>query len=175
MEEVQARVGLAPVGSHVEIEETSVSIQFLSDRRLEVDGRSFSLDVATVEDLALYSVLLDGASYEVVVDEREGNYYALVRGKVYRVKATDASDRRASRRASEAPVGPCVIRAPLCGLVVEVTAATGQAVQADQVLVVLESMKMENEVLSPRAGVVKELRVRPGSVVREGDVLSIVI
>jgi biotin carboxyl carrier protein len=176
LEEIQARIGVAPITDRVAVHETPLDIQFISEGTLRVDGRTVRIDVAAIQDLSLYSLLLDNASYEVVVDEREGVYYALVRGQMYRVKATNgnASDKRPAATPSARPACRSVIRAPLCGLVVDVPAQVGQPVQPNQVLVVLESMKMENEILAPSSGVVREVRTKAGAIVREGDILAIV-
>jgi biotin carboxyl carrier protein len=65
------------------------------------------------------------------------------------------------------------VKAELVGNVWKVVAATGDEVEEDDVLVILESMKMEIPVTAPRRGKVKELRVNEGDVVREGQVVAV--
>lgn len=69
------------------------------------------------------------------------------------------------------PSGEIAIKAPMPGLVVDVPVQTGQAVDEGSVLVVLESMKMENELKAPRAGVVSQVRVQSGQSVEEQETL----
>jgi biotin carboxyl carrier protein len=64
-----------------------------------------------------------------------------------------------------------MIHAPLSGLVVDIPVLEGQAVDENQIVLILESMKMENEIRTPRAGTVREVKVQAGAVVRDGDVL----
>lgn len=68
---------------------------------------------------------------------------------------------------------PVEIKAPMPGLVVRVGAEAGQQVRRGQVLVVLQAMKMENELSAPRDGTVREVRVRPGQAVEHGEVLAV--
>jgi len=71
-------------------------------------------------------------------------------------------------------VGEGVVKAPLPGAILAVKVAPGDAVSAGQVLVLLEAMKMENEVASPIAGRVRDVRVAAGDAVGLGDVLCVV-
>lgn len=174
MEEVRALVGHPPITYQLEVDGTSITVQLTSDTTVQIDEHTFCSDVSAIEGLPLYSLLLDNASYEVVVDEKDGICYALVRGKVHRIKVSDRATQISPYGTGAPSAGETVIRAPMCGLVVEVPISVGQTVEINQVITILESMKMENEILTPRAGIVRELRAQTGSVVREGDTLAIV-
>ncbi len=65
------------------------------------------------------------------------------------------------------------MRPPIPGLIVSVPVEAGQVVEKGDTLVVFEAMKMQNEIRAPRAGVVREVRVRPGMQVTQNDVLMI--
>lgn len=147
-----------------------MTVTLMPDGTLSMDGRTFHLDVSEIQGLSLYSLLVNDASYEVLVDERGGTYYALVRGKAHRIQVHDDLPQRPRSRAAAAE-GDIVVRAPLCGLVVEVCVGEGDDVEENQLLAILESMKMENEIRAPRPGTVGNIRVRAGAVVREGDPL----
>ena len=147
-----------------------MTVTLMPDGTLTLEGRTFSLDVSEIQGLSLYSLLVNEASYEVLVDERSGTYYALVRGKVHRIQVHDDLPRQ-SRPRAEAAQSEVVVRAPLCGLVAEVCVKEGDRVEEDQVVAILESMKMENEIRAPRSGAVGDIRVQAGAVVREGDAL----
>ncbi len=73
--------------------------------------------------------------------------------------------------AAKAPAGPSPLVAPMPGLVVRVTVQPGDVVAAGQGLVVMEAMKMENELRAPAAGTVKSVRVVPGTAIEKGAVL----
>ena len=79
-----------------------------------------------------------------------------------------------SKKAESAnPVGGSSVDAPLPGLVLDVKVSEGQAVDAGQVLVILEAMKMENEIVAPDSGTVAQVRVAKGDSVSAGDVLVV--
>jgi len=174
LENTRTLVGGTPITYRVEVDGTPVTVDLMPDGTLHMEGRAFHLDVSEIQGLSLYSLLLDDASYEVVVDEKDGTYYALVRGKVHRVQVSGPAAQAALRAKSAMPAGDAVIRAPLCGLVVEVPVSAGQMVEADQIVLILESMKMENEIRTPRDGKVRDVRVQAGSIVRDGDILLVV-
>lgn len=88
--------------------------------------------------------------------------------------AVPAAPAAAAVRVAPAAAGPAgAVTAPLPGIVAAVRCEVGQTVQAGQVLLVLEAMKMENEVIAPAAGKVEEIRVAKGTAVSAGDVLVV--
>ena len=135
------------------------------DGRIAVGGQVFSVDLEAIDERALFSLLIDHESYELVVDEHQEGFRVLLQGELYHVTVQDDRPRRAKggkpRRATPADV-EWIVRAPMPGLVVQVPVSVGQQVAAGEVLVVLESMKMENELLAPRQGVVKAIHVAAG-------------
>jgi biotin carboxyl carrier protein len=96
-----------------------------------------------------------------------------VGGLRYEVKVQDERSRRLSLvdRTLRAPEGELAIKAPIPGLVVRVPIETGQQLAEGDTLVILEAMKMENELRAPRGGTVHEVRARPGDQVALGQVL----
>ncbi len=139
------------------------------DGRVVVGDRAFSVDLKSIDEGALFSLLIDHESYELVVDEGQDSYRLLLWGETYEVTIENAQSRQVEMRRSLLPVpsgGECIVRAPMPGLVVQVPVSAGQEVSAGQVLVVLESMKMENELLAPRPGVVKAIHVAAGDTPR---------
>jgi len=135
------------------------------DERIAVGDQSFAVDMQAIGDQALFSLLIDHESYELVVDEHQDGFRVLLWGEMYEVIVEDGRTRRARTRKSglaDSPDGECIVRAPMPGLVVQIPVSVSQQVSAGQVLVVLESMKMENELLAPRQGVVKAVHVAVG-------------
>jgi biotin carboxyl carrier protein len=141
-----------------------------------IDGRAHVVDLRPIDGEYLFSLLLDGESYEAFVERREGRYYVSMAGDRFAVEVEDARMRglKAAGRAQHAVDGAVTIEAPMPGLVVRVLTKVGQVVAEDEGLVILEAMKMENEVRSPRRGVVTAVEVRVGQAVNGGDVLMVV-
>jgi biotin carboxyl carrier protein len=121
-------------------------------------------------------LLLDHASYELAVDpdgEQHSSYGVMVSGLRYEVRVQDERSRRLALadRSLRAPEGELAIRAPIPGLVVKTLVSPGQGVAEGETLLILEAMKMENEIRSPREGTVHEVRVESGAQVAIGQVL----
>jgi biotin carboxyl carrier protein len=151
-----------------EIEELPAAGTFrvrLGERRLEADLRqvgptSFSIIVGHRN--FDFDVVRDGD--EIIVASRAG---------VTRLSLEDATRRamRTGRRGSHAS-GRVEMRAMMPGRVIAVLVEAGDTVQAEQGMVVIEAMKMENELKSPKAGTVVEIKVVAGQTVEKGDLLA---
>jgi biotin carboxyl carrier protein len=163
--------GSRPLIYEVEVDGTPLTVNLMPDGTLTIGDHTFRLDVLEIQGLSLYSLLLDNASYEVVVDEKDDICYALVRGKVHRIQVSGGTAPAALRRGGASPLGDAVIHAPLSGLIVDIPVMDGQNVDENQIVLILESMKMENEIRTPRAGTVRDVKVKAGGVVRDGDPL----
>jgi biotin carboxyl carrier protein len=117
----------------------------------------------------LWSVLWNGESHLV---RRSGDAW-LVNGVAVEVEVVDP--RAASTRSvSGGPEGRQTLKAVMPGKVVRVLCKAGDAVEAGQGIVVLEAMKMQNEVKSPKAGTVSSVAVKEGSAVSAGDLLAVI-
>jgi len=123
----------------------------------------------------LYSLLIDGASYIVDVTDRKGTYVVGVADETYVIRVEDETRHviRTSGRAT-ASAGPQSLAAPLPGKVTHVAVKAGDAVAAGDTLVIIEAMKMENELKAAAPGTVVEVRVQPGQAVTAGDVLVVI-
>ena len=139
-----------------------------------VDGRVMRVDFRRVDDR--WSMLVGEASYEVAIESRrQGRHLVHVDGHI--VPVTVRVPGRGGRNAvddGESATGPATIVAPMPGRVVKVLVAPGDAVIPRQGLVVVEAMKMENELRAPRAGTVAEVRVREGAPVDANVVLVVI-
>jgi pyruvate carboxylase subunit B len=113
--------------------------------------------------------------HRVIVRRRAGRgaYTLWIDGFSYEVEALDERTRtiRDLTAAAAGPAGPVPLLAPMPGLVVRVNVKAGDTVEAGQGLIVMEAMKMENELRAHGAGVVKAVRVAPGDAVEKGAVL----
>ena len=139
-----------------------------------VDGEAFSLDVAmTARDVL--SILHQGRSYEA---RREyspaGETHILVGSGRWAAEVRDPRSLRSRRATATAGAGPARICAPMCGKVVRLLAAEGDEVEAGQGLIVVEAMKMQNEIQATKKGKVTKIAVAEAAAVNAGDLLAIV-
>jgi len=158
------------------INERTFQIDIDHHGRITVDGVEMLADMQAVGDRSLYSLLLDNISYEIVLEpevDQRNSYGLLVGGLRYLVKVQDERSRRLSLadRSIRAPAGELAVKAPIPGLVVKVSVTSGQVVAEGEPLVILEAMKMENELRAPRGGTVHEVRAVPNMQVALGQVL----
>jgi biotin carboxyl carrier protein len=133
--------------------------------QVKVGDQAFSVNLKAIDEQVLFSLLIDHESYELVVDQYQDGFRVSLCGEMYEVAVEDLQRPRDRTRESRQAVsldGEQVVRAPMPGLVVQVPISEGQEVAAGDVLIVLESMKMENELLSPRGGIVKTIHAAVG-------------
>ncbi len=135
-----------------------------------IDGIERLVDAHKLEG-DFYSILFDGKSYEVSV-EAQGDDYRVRHGAAEEiVRMADPS--RAGREEARKGSGPEAVTAVMPGKCVRVLVVEGEDVTQEQGLVVIEAMKMENEIPAPRAGRVKSIAVSPGQAVETGAELLI--
>ena len=157
-------------------ESVPVDIEDLGDGKylLRLGDTSHTVDAQVLEHGAV-SLLVDGRSYDVELDESGDEVEVLVGSEVVTI---DVADERALRlRAGAAGFsvsGKVMLTAPMPGKVVRVLVAPGEQVTEGQALVVVEAMKMENELKSPKAGTVTELVAVEGAAVESGAKLAVV-
>lgn len=126
-------------------------------------------------DNGLMSLLIEGNSYGAEFEDQGDDVAVLLRGRVIRVDVADERRLRLRAMSTEfAVTGKQVICAPMPGKVVKVLVKPGQDVEAGQGLVVVEAMKMENELKAPKAGKVVELLAKEGSTVENNAKLVVV-
>jgi len=150
--------------------------------RVEVRGRdgryTVRLDEAPLDvDVAVTgphvaSVLLRGESHEVGLERRADGYAVSLRGGAVTVDLVEASHGPSPQ--ARRPHGPERLTAPMPGRVVRVLEAPGAEVKAGQALVVIEAMKMENEIRAPRGGRLQAVAVQEGQAVEAGALLAVV-
>ena len=142
--------------------------------RVTVDGEAFEAHLAAVPGTPLYHLLLAGNSWTVAAQSLDGTAplrWALgAVGERFEVDAVDDRTRQiqALTGRGRTPTGGGVVKAPMPGLVVRVEVTVGQRVEAGAGLVVVEAMKMENELRAPRSGVVETVHVAAGQTVDKG-------
>jgi biotin carboxyl carrier protein len=121
----------------------------------------------------VYSVLLDGRSYEARVEQAETGVTVFIDGHRFEIEVRDP--RRWSRQTGGREIaGRQNVLAPMPGKIVRLLVAPGDTVAAGQGLLVVEAMKMQNEVKAPKAGRVVSLAAREGTTAAAGDILAII-
>ena len=138
--------------------------------RFRLDGAERLADV-TMPEPGLYSILLDGHSYDVQVERTPRHLIILLRGHRFEIEIHDPrrwSRQEAGRRGGDFET----ITAPMPGKVVRVLVAPGDAVEPGQGVLVVEAMKMQNEMKATRAGRVISVTAQEGATVTAGEVLA---
>jgi biotin carboxyl carrier protein len=142
----------------------------------EIGDRVYGLDVRETERDA-YLFFLNTNVHECRVSERAGakdTFDVAVHGRNYEVKIVDPKRLRSGQNSDGHHHGTAEILAPMPGKVVRVHTEAGASVEKGAGLVVVEAMKMQNEMKSPREGVVVSINVKPGDTVNAGDVLAVI-
>lgn len=157
----------------------------LNDERKEVtlgsegvcyeDASAERAELSDIEGSPIRMMKIGTRVYRVVVQRRQGRgrYTLWIDGYRFEAEALDERTRaiRDLSAATAGPVGPAPVRAPMPGLIVRVNVKVGDEVQAGQGLVVMEAMKMENELRATAAGTVRSVEVSPGTAVEKGALL----
>lgn len=163
----------------VTVESDCFDIEVGRDGRVWVNRRPYDVDLQSVDGTSQYSLLLDHRSYEAHIERIEnGECHVMVGGRPYRAYLEGDGRRRNGNGACSASGGKAPrraeVRAPLPGLLVELRVSDGEQVGEQDVVAVLESMKMNLELRAPRSGVVRDLRATPGHEVGQDEVLVVI-
>ena len=166
--------------------------EYSPQREISIDGMRYTIDWRQIAPLAAdaqgqimvggrYSLLIAGKSYEVFArranrpDEPGYRYEILVAGQRFEIVVEDEREKALKGSIQSAhESGEASVRAPMPGLVLGLPLEPGTEVERGQTVVILEAMKMENDLASPITGKVKEIRVSKGQTVNQGDVLVVV-
>lgn len=137
----------------------------------KLDGRPVPLDVISTRQGVL-SILLDGKSYEVKQESAAGETNIVVGHQRFPATVRDPRSLRSRRKAEAGAHGVRKLTAPMPGKVVRILAQVGTEVEDGQGVVVIEAMKMQNELKSPKKGTLKKLNVSEGAAVHAGQTLA---
>src|SRR5512147_3089911 len=148
-------------------------VEIIDDKHVSVDGKVYEIDFESVAGQPVYSLIVDGRSHESYIYQGDDNWQVLMRGRLYPVEVEDEREQRlrAAAGGRVAETGEFHLRAPMPGLVVAIPVEEGQAIKRGQVLLILESMKMQNELKSPRDGTIGRVRVKVGETVEQKQAL----
>jgi biotin carboxyl carrier protein len=137
-----------------------------------LNGREVKID-AVLARRDVLSIIIGGKAYEIKRERTASDLHLWIGSGRYDVQIRDPRSLR-GRGGTNDDKGPRKLVAPMPGKVVRVLAAQDTEVEAGQGLLVVEAMKMQNEIRSPKKGVVRKMVAVPGANVNAGDVLAIV-
>jgi acetyl/propionyl-CoA carboxylase alpha subunit len=137
-----------------------------------VDGRRVEADAVCVAH-GTYSILIGGRSVEVTFEDNAGGLLLRTGGREFQVEVIDPRAWRGGRGGGIELEGRQQLVAPMPGKIVRVLVAKGQQVENGQGLLVIEAMKMQNEVRSPKSGTVEKV-AKEGQTVNAGEILAVV-
>jgi biotin carboxyl carrier protein len=158
------------------VEDKQFLVEIIDEKHVSVDGKVYQVDFESVSGQPVYSLIVDGKSHEGYVAPGDDNWQVLLRGRLYPITVEDEREKRlrSAAGAGVAETGEFHLRAPMPGLVVAIPVEESQPVKKGQVLLILESMKMQNELKAPRDGTVGRVRVKAGETVeRKQTLLSV--
>jgi len=139
---------------------------------IRVDGKSVGVDLCRM-DSTTFSVLLDGNSVRIVASKRGGVYHVLLNSEEHEIRVETDRQRLLREFSDTVPEtrARSEIRAPMPALIVKIEVEVGEEVKEGQGLLILEAMKMENEIKAHQSGRVKQILVSNGKPVDKGEVL----
>jgi biotin carboxyl carrier protein len=165
---VKIEIKLRDLKRTVEISRANGELRFV------VDGCPLEMDAVEIAP-GIYSILIADQSFEARIDNGGGALRVSVAGREYPAEILDPRQWKRYRGGAIEAEGRQPVMAPMPGKVVRLLAAAGDIVEAGKGLVVIEAMKMQNEVRSPKSGTVERMLVTEGQAVNSGDVLAIVV
>jgi biotin carboxyl carrier protein len=155
------------------VKDQEYTIEIDSDRGILIDGVPHEIDFRRLPSGGVTSLLMNNRSISAVVEEMEDFWDVLIEGELYAVKVQDERAYRLERmRSSGLTVnGEAMVTSPMPGIIIAVPVAVGDMVRHGDKVVILESMKMENELRAPCDGVVTHVLIAAGASVEKDQPL----
>lgn len=159
------------------IENREYNVDILDEHHVNVDGVMYQVDFMSVGDQPVYSLIVNGTSVEAHIYPNEDNWQILFHGTLFTASVEDEREKRlrAALAGRVAEHEDYHLKAPMPGMVISIPVQEGQLIKKGDVLVVLESMKMQNELRSPRDGKVIRVRVKAGERVEQKETMLSVV
>ena len=152
------------------------TIEIDQEEQILVNGEPYQIDFQQLLQGGTLSLLINNRSLEAIVSEREDSWEVLIHGELYTVQVQDERSYRLSQaRGSVLPeTGMVAVKSPMPGVILDVLVKPGARVEKGDKVVILESMKMENELRASRDGVVKRVHVDKGASVEKNQDLLVI-
>ena len=141
--------------------------------RIHLGSQTYEVDLRKAS-LGSYSLLIGNRSLDLEVNREGDQFLVLSRHGATRVTLIDHARRAIAQRSAREVSGRVEIKAMMPGRVVQVLAKPGDDVETGQGVLIVEAMKMENELKAPKSGKVLEIRVSVGQTVEKGDILAVI-
>ena len=154
------------------------SVEIIDEKHVRVNDQILEVDFESVSGQPVYSLIIGGKSYEAYIYPDEKEWQILLHGRLYQAGVEDEREKRlraAGSKVAEGGGAEFQLKSPMPGLVIAIPVSEGQAVTQGQVLLILESMKMQNELKAPRDGTVARIRVKAGETVEQKQTLLSVL
>jgi biotin carboxyl carrier protein len=151
----------------------NVRLKLRETHTREIDGREMPINCLRVRDGVL-SLIVNGQSFEVRVNRSAEMLTAFLHGKSYDCTVRDPRSFSSRKRAGANDAGEQRVTSSMPGKVVRVLVREGEAIKAGEGILVIEAMKMQNEVRAPKAGKLKSVIATQGANVNAGEVLAII-
>jgi biotin carboxyl carrier protein len=155
------------------INDKTYEIEIGKDGELTVNGEPRHVDFLSLGP-SLYSLISDHLSHQVVVEGESGQYEVLMGGHLYETQVLDERALMMAQRRGGLGGGSGEITSPMPGLIVSIQVEIGQEVVPGTTVVILESMKMQNELKAPVGGVVQSIECQPGKSVEKNTLLVVI-
>ncbi|MCY4537399.1 MAG: acetyl-CoA carboxylase biotin carboxyl carrier protein subunit [Chloroflexi bacterium] len=152
------------------IDDQSYEIEIDNDGAILVNGELRDVDFLNLGG-SLYSIITENKSLEAVIDDDEGKIAVMMGGQLFETQVLDERAMLLVQRRGGLKITSGEVLAPMPGLIVIVTVEVGQTLAQGDTVVILESMKMQNELKTPVAGVVTAIHVEASQAVDKGDIL----
>ncbi len=152
-------------------------VEIIDEHHIIMDGIPYEVDFESVGNQPVFSLIINGFSYEAYVAPENNEWQVLLHGRLYSAIVEDEREKRLKAAAGGRAIerGEFHLKAPMPGMVIAIPVEDGQNVQIGDVLVILESMKMQNELKAPKAGVVNRIKVNVGDSVEQNQTLLSVL
>jgi biotin carboxyl carrier protein len=158
------------------IDNQEFAVEIIDEKHVSINNKILEVDFESINGQPVYSLLIDGKSFEGYVYPDENNWQVLLHGRLYQAVVEDEREKRLAAAAGKvADRGEFHLKSPMPGMVIAIPVTEGQVVKKGQVLLILESMKMQNELKSPKDGTVSRIRVKAGEAAEQKQALLSVI
>jgi biotin carboxyl carrier protein len=160
-----------------EVDGQEFPVEILDDHHVRFGEEILEFDLSAVNGQPLYSLIVNQESFEGYIYPDEGNWKVLLLGSSYTINIEDEREKRLRKPENENALTDreYTLRAPMPGLVIATSISEGQHVGKGQLLIILESMKMQNELRSPFEGTVVRIKIKAGESVQQKQVLLSII
>jgi biotin carboxyl carrier protein len=143
-------------------------------QRWKIDGRDVEADAIEVSP-GIYSIIVDGESIEVRVEASSSSLRLIASGKEFLATIEDPRALKKNRSGVAEAHGRQNVVAPMAGKIIRALVRSGDQVQSGQGLMIVEAMKMQNEIRSPKSGQVERIAVIEGQTVNPGEIVAVVV